>query len=96
MGRIRREIGLLKIPQFTTLQKFLCRIKPIYLDLLFKCTLKQFYSDDGSISITATDSSGFTSGYSSHYHSIRTGKMRKPFLKTSIAIDTDQQLITGF
>ena len=96
MDRIRQEIGLLKIPHFTTLQKFLCRIKPIFFNLLFKCTLKQFYSDDGSISIVAIDSSGFTSGYSSHYYSFRTEKMRKHFLKTSIAVDTDQQFITGF
>jgi hypothetical protein len=96
MGRIRRDIGLQKIPHFTTLQKFFCRIKPIYLDHLFKCTLKQFYSEEGSIPITAIDSSGFTSGYSSHYYSVRTGKLRKHFLKTSIAVDTDQQLITGF
>jgi hypothetical protein len=96
MDRIRESLGLMSIPHFTTLQKFLCRIKPIYLDMLFKCTLRQFYSDDGSIPITAIDSSGFTSGYSSHYYSFRTGKLRKHFLKTSIAVDTEQQIITGF
>lgn len=96
MDRIRESLGLTSIPHFTTLQKFFCRIKPIYLNLLFKCTLKRFYSEDGSIPITAIDSSGFTSGYSSHYYSVRTGKMRKHFLKTTIAVDTDQQLITGF
>lgn len=96
MDHIRKSLGLTSIPHFTTLQKFLGRIKPVCLDLLFKCTLKQFYSDDGSIPITAIDSSGFTRGYSSHYYSLRTGKMRKHFLKTSIAVDTDQQIITGF
>jgi len=96
MDRIRESLGLSSIPHFTTIQKFLCRIKPIYLDILFKCTLKIFYSPDDTIPITAIDSSGFTSGYSSHYYSVRTGKMRKHFVKTSIAVDTDQQLITGF
>jgi transposase len=96
MDRIQDALGLTSIPHFTTLQKFVGRIKPIYLDLLFKCTLKQFYSPNDTIPITAIDSSGFTSGYSSHYYSVRTGKLRKHFLKTSIVVDTDQQLITGF
>ena len=96
MDRVRETLGLTSVPHFTTLQKFLCRIKPIYLDILFKCTLKIFYSPDDIISITAIDSSGFTSGYCSHYFSERTGKIRKHFLKTSIVVDTTQQVITGF
>jgi hypothetical protein len=96
MDRIRESLGLTSIPHFTTLQKFFCRIRPIYFYLLFKGTLKRFYTEEGSIPITAIDSSGFTSGYASHYYSVRTGKMRKHFLKTSISVDTDQQLITGF
>jgi len=96
MDRIRDTLELTSIPHFTTLQKFLGRIKPIYLDILFKCTLKIFYSQDDIIPVTAIDSSGFTSGYCSHYYSERTGKIRKHFLKTSIVVDIDQQVITGF
>jgi hypothetical protein len=96
MDRIREVLGLTTIPHFTTLQKFLCRIKPIYFDILLKSTLKLFYFPDDTIPITAIDSSGFTSGYCSHYYSERIGKIRKHFLKTSIVVDIDQQVITGF
>ena len=96
MDRIREALELTSIPHFTTLQKFLSRIKPIYLEILFKCTLKIFYFPDDTISITAIDSSGFTSGYCSHYYSERIGKIRKHFLKTTISVDTDHQVITGF
>ena len=41
MDRIRDVLGLTTIPHFTTLQKFLCRIKSLYFDLLFKNTLKR-------------------------------------------------------
>jgi hypothetical protein len=96
MEKIQEILDLTIIPHFTTLQKFLCRIKFLYLRFTFKKTLNLFYTNDDNIPITAIDSSGFTSGYCSHYYSERTGKIRKHFLKTSISVDTDQQVITGF
>ena len=96
MEGVQDILALSVIPHFTTLQKFISRIKTLYLRFTFRKTVNLFYSNDENIPITAIDSSGFTSGYCSHYFSERTGKIRKHFLKISISVDTDQQVITGF
>jgi len=96
MEGVQEILDLSEVPHFTTLQKFISRIKTLYLRFTFRKTVNLFYSSDENIPITAIDSSGFTSGYCSHYFSERTGKIRKHFLKVSISVDTEQQAITGF
>ena len=69
MEKVQEILDLSQTPHFTTLQKFLHRIKSLYLRLAFKKTVKMFYSTDKGIPVTAIDSSGFTRGYCSHYFS---------------------------
>ena len=87
LDRIRNLLDLSTIPHFTTLQKFLARIKSRYLGFIFAKTQKLFYSHDHEISITAIDSSEFTSAYASHYYSEIPGKIRKHFLNFINIVD---------
>jgi len=57
-------MDLSAVPHFTTLQKFFCRIKTLYLRYAFGKTLNLFYSNADPIPVTAIDSSGSSPGSS--------------------------------
>jgi hypothetical protein len=96
MDRVQSKIGINHVPHFTILHKFTNRISSFYFNSLLHQTLKLFYSHSEKIPLVAIDSSGFTGGHCSYYYSVRTGKKRRSYLKTSISVDVEKFIVTGF
>jgi len=94
MDSFREKIHLEEDPHFTTIQKFCQRIwSPTFtrfLNRLMNCSVPGERKSPAPLSIHP-DSPALTG----HYYSWRTGKTRERFLKTSILVDTDWQIITG-
>lgn len=78
MPRLRMVLGLKKAPDFSTIPKFLKRISPRVLNHFFRAK---------HCEILAVDATGFSSTTASPHYEKRCGKKR-PYLKSTIAIDT--------
>jgi len=83
-------IELTKIPHFTTLQKFFCRIPNAWLETLLCRVLHHFKS----IQYLAIDSTGLATGRTSKYYQERIGKgiWTSDFLKMSLLLDVKRRL----
>lgn len=92
MNKVKKALGLDQVPNFTTLQKFVSRIPSSFFNFILSRTLKTFYSKREKITISAIDATEFTSSYTGHYYSHRTGKRRKSFRKNLILVDTEKKI----
>jgi len=91
MDRLVKLLELKKVPHFTTLHKFFKRFPSWRFDRILAHTIKMFDVLDARVGI---DASGYT-GYVGVYYTKRLGKVitRSYFIKDSIVVDTDRQII---
>ena len=96
MGIVQEQLQLDEIPHYSTLCKFSKRVPSTVLNRLFRkaCSFMTEWKD--TTSIVAIDSSGFTPDSASTYYSIRTGKTRHDYLKTTISVDSDHISLLAF
>jgi len=89
---ITKILKLRKIPHFTTLHKFFQRFSTRLFEKILVQTVRQFDALDARVAI---DSSGYSSHHVSKYFVWRINgrTRRKFFMKDSIVVDTDKQII---
>ena len=94
MPRVKKILGLKKIPHFTTIQKFFQRISTFLLERILNQTLKLFEICEPWVAI---DGTGHSSSYASRYYAKKLKKQkkrrRKSYSKNSIAVDIKTQAI---
>ena len=85
MPRLRRVLGLKKVPDFSTVPKFLKRIGNAVFNRFFRSR---------DCNILGVDASGFSSTTASPHYEKRCEK-RRPYLKGTIAVDLDSLMVQG-
>jgi len=90
--KITKILSLRKIPHFTTLHKFFQRFSTRLFEKILVQTIRMFDILDARVAI---DSSGYSSYHVSKYFVWRIKGMtkRKFFMKDSIVVDIDKQII---
>jgi len=96
MGIIQEQLQLDEIPHYSTLCKFSKRVPSTVLNKLFRKACSFMTEWKNVTSIDAIDSTGFTPDSSSTYYSVRTGKTRHDYLKTTISVDSDPISLLAF
>jgi len=89
---IKKVLRLKSIPHFTTLHKFFQRFSQSLFEKILIQTIRQFDVIDARIAI---DSSGYSSYHISKYYvwRIKGRTERRFFIKDSVVVDTDRQII---
>ena len=89
--RLQRLLGIKKIPHYSTLCKFLKRMKKEILRKLIRACARIMNIFE---STSAIDSTGFSLTNPSHYYLKRiNGKSPKNFVKTSLLVDTNLKIV---
>jgi hypothetical protein len=88
MDIVQEQLQLNEIPHDSTVCKFSKRIPASAINQLFQKAGSFLSEWNNSSSVFAIDLSGFTPDSASTYYSIRTGKTRHDYLKTTIFVDT--------
>ena len=87
---LRDEIGLKRIPHFTTINKFALRVKPLWFDALIEELLNSVYTEEAVI--CSIDGTGLSLNSRSKYFETIAGK-RNLFMQCNICYESKHKLI---
>lgn len=88
---LKEEIGLKKIPHFTTINKFVLRVKPFWFEELISEIVRSIKANQV---ICAIDGTGFSLNSRSSYFETIVGE-RKEFLQLTACFENSRRLITA-
>ncbi len=88
MPRIRKALGLKKLPHFTTVQKAFQRLGAVVWHVLQRLSASLLPGDG----VAAVDGSGWDRSYASRYYTQRI-KLKLRALKTTLLVDTRAQTV---